>query len=104
MVVGHNRIMPEPSRLVPRQAESLVAESLADTRGVLVNGARQVGKSTLTRLAAARRPRTVTRLLDDPANCAAAITWTVSSSVGIPRRYGGRRAAGRRSSIRTCRR
>lgn len=34
---------------------------------VLVNGARQAGKSTLTRLIASRTPGTVTRLLDDPA-------------------------------------
>jgi predicted AAA+ superfamily ATPase len=42
-------------------------EALADTRVVLVNGARQAGKSTLTRLAAHRRAATVIRLLDDPA-------------------------------------
>ncbi len=53
--------------LVPRHAESLVSEALGDTRVVLVNGARQAGKSTLTRLAAGERPDTVTRLLDDPA-------------------------------------
>jgi hypothetical protein len=45
-----------PSDLVPRHAESLVAEALADTRVVLVDGARQSGKSTLTRLTAAGRP------------------------------------------------
>jgi hypothetical protein len=53
--------------LIPRHAESLVAEALADTRVVLVNGARQAGKSTLTRLAADRQADTVIRLLDDPA-------------------------------------
>jgi hypothetical protein len=58
--------------LVPRRAESLVAEALQDTRVVLVNGARQTGKSTLTRLAASRRPQTVVRLLDDPATLRAA--------------------------------
>lgn len=36
--------------LVRRQAESLAAEALDDTRVVLINGARQAGKSTLTRL------------------------------------------------------
>lgn len=58
--------------LVPRRAEALVAEALADTRVVLVNGARQAGKSTLTRLAANARPGTVIRLLDDPATLRAA--------------------------------
>lgn len=39
---------------------------------VLVNGARQAGKSTLTRLAADSRPGTVVRLLDDAATLRAA--------------------------------
>lgn len=39
---------PSPAgRLLPRHATSAVAEALADTRVVLVNGARQSGKSTL---------------------------------------------------------
>jgi uncharacterized protein len=38
-------ILPD---LVPRHAQSLVSEALADTRVVLVNGARQAGKSTLS--------------------------------------------------------
>jgi predicted AAA+ superfamily ATPase len=58
--------------LVPRHAESLVAEALADTRVVLVNGARQAGKSTLTRLTAGSRSDVVVRLLDDPATFQAA--------------------------------
>jgi len=58
--------------LVPRHAESLVTEALGDTRVVLVNGARQAGKSTLTRLAAGRQPGAVIRLLDDPATLQAA--------------------------------
>ncbi|MGH3694063.1 MAG: hypothetical protein ACRDRX_08795 [Pseudonocardiaceae bacterium] len=41
--------MIELPGLVLRHAESLVTEALADTRVVLVNGARQAGKSTLTR-------------------------------------------------------
>jgi uncharacterized protein len=32
---------------LPRRAAELVIEALADTRVVVVNGARQVGKSTL---------------------------------------------------------
>jgi uncharacterized protein len=58
--------------LVPRHAEALVAEALADTRVVLVNGARQSGKSTLTRLTAGNRSGTVVRLLDDAATLRAA--------------------------------
>jgi predicted AAA+ superfamily ATPase len=34
-------------RLLPRKATARVVEALADTRVVLVNGARQRGKSTL---------------------------------------------------------
>ena len=64
--------MSDLPALVPRRAEALVAEALADTRVVLVNGARQAGKSTLTRLAANARPGTVVRLLDDPATLRAA--------------------------------
>jgi predicted AAA+ superfamily ATPase len=60
------------SGLVPRRAEALVAEALTDTRVVLVNGARQAGKSTLTRLTAGARAGTVIRLLDDPATLRAA--------------------------------
>lgn len=36
--------------VIPRRAEAAVADALADTRVVLVNGARQCGKSTLVRL------------------------------------------------------
>jgi uncharacterized protein len=55
------------AELLPRKALRGVAEALTDTRVVAVNGARQVGKSTLARVAAAGAPRTVVRLLDDPA-------------------------------------
>jgi len=65
--------MVEPPDLIPRHAESLVSEALADTRVVLVNGARQAGKSTLTRLSASDRPGTVIRLLDDPTTLRAAV-------------------------------
>ena len=58
--------------LVPRHAQSIVSEALEDTRVVLVNGARQAGKSTLTRLAVDGRPGTVVRLLDDAATLRAA--------------------------------
>ncbi|MCK2240634.1 MULTISPECIES: ATP-binding protein [unclassified Crossiella] len=49
----------------------MVTEALADTRVVLVNGARQVGKSTLTRLTAGPHDAVI-RLLDDPATARAA--------------------------------
>jgi uncharacterized protein len=64
-------VAPLPD-VVPRRAQGLVSEALADTRVVLVNGARQAGKSTLTRLAADGRPGTVVRLLDDAATLRAA--------------------------------
>lgn len=53
--------------MVRRRAESLVTEALGDTRVVLVNGARQAGKSTLTRLVLNQTDGAVVRLLDDPA-------------------------------------
>lgn len=68
----HNQGMSERSALVARRAESLVSEALEDTRVVLINGARQSGKSTLTRQIATGRPATVVRLLDDPATLRAA--------------------------------
>lgn len=74
-----NSQVSELPGLVPRRAESLVTEALADTRVVLVNGARQAGKSTLTRLAASHPPETVTRLLDDPATLRAADTAPANS-------------------------
>lgn len=43
------------SDFVPRRAASAVTEALADTRVVLVNGARQAGKSTLARAVAGQR-------------------------------------------------
>jgi len=46
--------MPHPG-FVPRRATSAIADALADTRVVLVNGARQAGKSTLVRAVAGQR-------------------------------------------------
>jgi predicted AAA+ superfamily ATPase len=68
------------SDLLPRHAQTLVIEALADTRVVLVNGARQAGKSTLTRLATAGRSGTTVRLLDDPATLRAAQDEPTESS------------------------
>jgi uncharacterized protein len=65
-------VVDQTSDLVPRKASSLIAEALADTRVVTLNGARQAGKSTLARLAAAASPGAVVRLLDDPATLRAA--------------------------------
>ncbi len=77
--------MTEKFSLIGRHAETLLAETLTDTRVVLVNGARQAGKSTLTRLAASRLPSTVTRLLDDPATLRAALDdpTTFAEHVGL---------------------
>lgn len=71
--LGHTgRVAADSRKLFARRAELLVAEALQDTRVVLLNGARQSGKSTLTRLTADRIPDTVMRLLDDPATLRAA--------------------------------
>jgi len=58
--------------LLPRKALTLVSEALADTRVVTINGARQAGKSTLARIAAANGRHPMIRLLDDPATLRAA--------------------------------
>jgi predicted AAA+ superfamily ATPase len=51
---------------VPRRAEALVSEALSDTRVVIINGARQVGKSTLAERVLHKAPRWQARFLDDP--------------------------------------
>jgi hypothetical protein len=51
---------------IPRRAAALVAEALADTRVVIINGARQVGKSTLAERVLRETPRWSARFLDDP--------------------------------------
>ena len=53
---GDTAEVDQTSDLVPRKASSLIAEALADTRVVTLNGARQAGKSTLARLAVAASP------------------------------------------------
>ena len=55
-----------------RHAERVAAEALADTRVVVVNGARQVGKSTLAELIVAKSPGSRELYLDDQAVRAAA--------------------------------
>jgi predicted AAA+ superfamily ATPase len=59
--------------LLPRKALQVVADALADTRVVAINGARQVGKSTLARVASAGAPGRAMRLLDDAATLRAAL-------------------------------
>src|SRR4051812_44572261 len=68
----HNEVVTEDRSLVRRRAEPLVGEALGDTRVVAINGARQVGKSTLARKIAATAMNPLIRLLDDPATLRAA--------------------------------
>ena len=52
---------------LPRRASDRVIEALQDTRVVVLNGARQTGKSTLAELALAKLDGGRARFLDDPA-------------------------------------
>jgi len=58
--------MRRASDYLPRHAAGLVSDALADTRVVVVNGARQTGKSTLAEMAVRARPGAVAKFLDDP--------------------------------------
>jgi len=58
-------------RIIPRRAAHALEEALTDTRVVLVNGARQSGKSTMVRLLAGAQAATW-RTLDVPATLRAA--------------------------------
>ncbi len=64
--------MSSVESLYPRHAYDSVVAALADTRVVVLNGARQAGKSTLARLVAQGRPGAEVRYLDDVAVRAAA--------------------------------
>jgi uncharacterized protein len=68
------------TELFSRHAERLAADALTDTRVVVVNGARQVGKSTLAELIVARSAGARELYLDDQAV----------------------RAAGKRTPVRLC--
>ena len=57
--------MPAAQHLFPRHAQRSVSAALADTRVVVINGARQTGKSTLARLVAAAFPGSELRYLDE---------------------------------------
>ena len=59
--------------LYPRRAFAAVTAALSDTRVVVINGARQSGKSTLARLVAQDRDDVVVRFLDDATTRAAAV-------------------------------
>jgi predicted AAA+ superfamily ATPase len=63
---------------VPRRAADLVEEALDDTRVVIINGARQTGKSTLAELCLRGRPDSVRRYLDDPGTRASAVADPVA--------------------------
>ncbi|MCA1675471.1 MAG: ATP-binding protein [Actinobacteria bacterium] len=58
---------------LPRRAADLVIEALTDTRVVVVNGARQVGKSTLAERVLRQTEGGIARFLDDPGTRAAAV-------------------------------
>jgi predicted AAA+ superfamily ATPase len=57
--------MTSTQRFIPRRAEGLVEDAAADTRVILLNGARQVGKSTLARQIA-RRHDAIWQTFDNP--------------------------------------
>ncbi len=60
------------SELIPRHALALIERALGDTRVILVNGARQAGKSTLAGLVSAGSSGAEFRSLDQPQWLAAA--------------------------------
>ena len=64
--------MAPSSELFTRRAFGAVTAALADTRVVVINGARQTGKSTLARLLADERPGTVIHYLDETTTRSAA--------------------------------
>jgi uncharacterized protein len=57
--------MPAAQHLLPRHARRSVCAALADTRVVVINGARQTGKSTLARIVASAFPGSELRYLDE---------------------------------------
>ena len=59
------RRMDVIDHLYPRHARRGVSAALADTRVVVLNGARQTGKSTLARLVMHDRPDAEVRYLDE---------------------------------------
>jgi predicted AAA+ superfamily ATPase len=68
----YGRSVGTGAQLFPRASLRTVQAALADTRVVVLNGARQTGKSTLARLVADEHPGAGIRYLDDAATRAAA--------------------------------
>lgn len=60
-------------RYIARRATDIALEALSDTRVVVINGARQVGKSTLAEHILNETPGSLARFLDDPVTRAAAV-------------------------------
>ncbi len=71
--------------LVPRHAQRMIEEALADTRVVLLLGARQVGKSTLAGEVAARRGAAGPVTLDDATTRAAVDADPTGFVASLPR-------------------
>lgn len=65
--------MQPAASLIPRHAQTAVTAALSDTRVVVINGARQTGKSTLARLVTADFPGSELRFLDEAPVRAAAL-------------------------------
>src|SRR3569833_1700328 len=65
--------MRKATDFLPRRAAELITEVFSDTRVVVVNGARQVGKSTLAEVVLRHGDNGVARFLDDPVTRAAAV-------------------------------
>ncbi|MGH9114479.1 MAG: AAA family ATPase, partial [Acidimicrobiales bacterium] len=76
------QVMPGAATLVPRNLTARVEEALADTRIVVVQGARQVGKSTLLREVVNRHTGRMVTLDDELTRTAAA-----ADPVGFVRQY-----------------
>jgi uncharacterized protein len=74
-----------PPRLYPRASRSVVEAALADTRIVFVMGARQVGKSTLTRQVALDRRIPTLLTLDDQTTRDAATSDPAGFLAGLSR-------------------
>lgn len=70
--VRYGQAVHNVEEYLPRRAADLVAEALCDTRVVIVNGARQTGKSTLAELCLRGHSDGVRRYLDDPRTRASA--------------------------------
>ena len=66
------RVVVDYAAMIPRHITGNLLQALADTPAVLVNGARQTGKSTLVQSAELRKPGRQYLTFDDPGVLAAA--------------------------------